>query len=111
MRQATLLDKRQKEIASCRMDVNSLQNKLAERERVHIQNRDLVTKNCGQQSQIDNLKRQMLQMTSKMEEMQTEKDKQVRHYSNKPTNYIQPKQAPYMIHQNKDKPSERRSVQ
>ena len=48
MRQATLLDKRSKEIGSLRMELGQIQNKLVERERVHTQNRDLVTKNCGQ---------------------------------------------------------------
>lgn len=59
IRQATLLDKKSKEIGQLRMEVNSLQMKLQERERVHTQNRDLVTKNCAQQSQIENYKRQI----------------------------------------------------
>jgi hypothetical protein len=43
--------------------------KLAERERVHGQNRDLVTKNCGQQSQIETLKRQAGDLRAKLEGM------------------------------------------
>ena len=31
-----------------RAEIEELKQKLAERERVHAQNRDLVTKNCGQ---------------------------------------------------------------
>ena len=33
-----------------RSEIDALKQKLAERERVHGQNRDLVTKNCAQQS-------------------------------------------------------------
>lgn len=35
----------------------NMQAKLLEREKVHNVNRDLVTKNCGQQSLIDRLQK------------------------------------------------------
>lgn len=41
-------------------------HKVAERERVHGQNRDLVTKNCGQASQIDRLKREAEGLQAKL---------------------------------------------
>lgn len=40
-----------------KQQIEDLKAKLTERDRVHAQNRDLVTKNCGQQSQIDQLRR------------------------------------------------------
>ena len=46
-RQGALLDQRQKEIGSLRIEMSTIQNKLNDRERVHYQNRDLVTKNCA----------------------------------------------------------------
>lgn len=45
-------------MANLRMELSQLQDKLNEREKVYLQNRDLVTKNCSQQSQIEQLKRQ-----------------------------------------------------
>jgi hypothetical protein len=64
------------------MEVNQLQMKLQERERVHTQNRDLVTKNCAQQSQIENYKRQIQALQNKFEELQNEKQQKI--FSNKP---------------------------
>lgn len=75
-RQAALLEQRQKEIQVVRMELGTLQIKLSERERVHLQNRDLVTKNCGQQSQIDHLKRQVQKLEETVNELQADRQKQ-----------------------------------
>ena len=45
-----------------------MNHKFQERERVHLQNRDLVTKNCGQQSQIDFLKKQVEKLQKQLDE-------------------------------------------
>ena len=55
--------------------MEELKQKLAERERVHVQNTYLNTKNCGQQSQIEQLKRQAGELRAKLEGMQNEKIK------------------------------------
>ena len=49
--------------------MEELKQKLAERERVHVQNTYLNTKNCGQQSQIEQLKRQAGELRAKLEGM------------------------------------------
>mmetsp|Transcript_2459 Transcript_2459/g.3759 ORF Transcript_2459/g.3759 Transcript_2459/m.3759 type:complete len:183 (+) Transcript_2459:1377-1925(+) len=46
-RQANLLDQRNKEVQNLRNEIQQYAAKLGERERVHHQNRDLVTKNCA----------------------------------------------------------------
>ena len=51
-RQGSLLDQRVRECNQLKADMAQLQQKLQERERVHGQNKDLVTKNCAQQSTI-----------------------------------------------------------
>ena len=50
------------------MDIGQLQSKYNERERVHQQNRDLVTKNCALQSQVDFLKKKVSDLESKLDE-------------------------------------------
>ena len=62
-----------KETTSLKNDISIIQQKLSERERVHFQNRDLVTKNCGQQSHIDKLKRDVQALQRKVEDMHSEK--------------------------------------
>lgn len=56
-RQAAMLSAKTTENNNLRADLQAMQRKLAEREKVWQQNKDLVTKNCGQQAQIDRLKR------------------------------------------------------
>lgn len=58
-----------------RAEIDELKQKLSDRERVYGQNRDLATKNCGQQSQIDMLKKQVNDLKGKLEGMQNEKVK------------------------------------
>jgi hypothetical protein len=68
------------------MELSQINHKFQERERVHLQNRDLVTKNCGQQSQIDSLKKQVEKLQKQLDEGTQERfnaAKQVQ-YSNKP---------------------------
>ena len=50
------------------MDIGQLQSKYNERERVHQQNRDLVTKNCALQSQVDFLKKKVSDLETKLDE-------------------------------------------
>lgn len=56
--------------------MGTLANKLVERERVHHQNRDLVTKNCGQQSQIDALRRKIQSLEDENNQLIHDKQKQ-----------------------------------
>ena len=63
-RQAGLLEQKVRECGQLKQDMSVLQNKLAERERVHGQNRDLVTKNCAQQSTISRLKKEIQTLTA-----------------------------------------------
>jgi hypothetical protein len=56
-RQANLLEVRNKEVTDLKMQLSQIQIKLNDRERVHQQNRDLVTKSCALQSTIDQLKK------------------------------------------------------
>ena len=46
--------------------------KVNERERVHTQNRDLVTKNCGLQSLVDKLKKDVQALNRKNEQLSNE---------------------------------------
>jgi len=52
-----------------------MQNKLSERERVHNQNRDLVTKNSAQQSTIARLKKEVSDLNQKVQSMSAENEK------------------------------------
>ena len=47
-RQQNIIDLKSKECQMAKQEIDELKQKLADRERVHHQNRDLVTKNCGQ---------------------------------------------------------------
>ena len=47
-RRQILIDQKSKENIQARQELDELKTELAKRERVHAQNRDLVTKNCGQ---------------------------------------------------------------
>lgn len=62
-----------------------MNHKFNERERVHLQNRDLVTKNCAQQSQIDSLRKQVEKLQKQIEEGTQERFIAAKvQYSNKP---------------------------
>ena len=74
-RQQNIIDLKTKEGHDFRQQIDELKAKLAERERVHAQNRDLVTKNCGQQSQIEQLKKINNDLKNKLEFMANEKVK------------------------------------
>lgn len=74
-RQQVIIDVKNKESMQHRQEIEDLKSKLLERERVHAQNRDLVTKNCSQQSQVEQLKRRLNDMGTKLESMQNEKMK------------------------------------
>ena len=77
-RQAGLLEQKVRECGQLKQDMSVLQNKLGERERVHGQNRDLVTKNCAQQSTISRLKKEIQDLNNKMETMAADKSAQAR---------------------------------
>ena len=49
-----------------------IQKKLHEKDKVYSQNRDLVTKNCSQQSWIDRLRRDAKEKDRKIEELTNE---------------------------------------
>lgn len=68
-RQQNIINIKNKECAQQRAEMEELKQKLAERERVHVQNTYLNTKNCGQQSQIEQLKRQAGELRAKLEGM------------------------------------------
>ena len=54
------------------MQAEDFQRKLEEKNKVYNQNRDLVTKNCAQQSVIDRLKKEVKEKNDKIEDLQTE---------------------------------------
>lgn len=71
-RQATMLSAKTTENNNLRTEVQAIQRKLSEREKVWQQNKDLVTKNCGQQSTIDRLKRQAEALQRRVEDLQAQ---------------------------------------
>ena len=69
-RQQNMMTEKVKENNNLRSDMGQLRAKLAEREKVHKQNTDLVTKNCAQQSAIDRLKRRCDDLQKKSDDLQ-----------------------------------------
>ena len=63
-----------KENQHLKKQIEEMKVKLQERERAHNQARDLVTKNCGLQSAIDRLKRDVKELKSKNEELTNERN-------------------------------------
>ena len=70
-RQATMLTAKTSENNNLRAELQAVQRKLSEREKVWQQNKDLVTKNCGQAANIDRLKRQTEALQRKVEDLQS----------------------------------------
>ena len=74
-RQQTIIERANREGLQLKAEIEEMKQKLQERERVHGQNKDLVTKNCGQQSAIDQLRRQVQELKAKLELMNNERHK------------------------------------
>ena len=66
------METRQRENNQIKDEVANLRSKLNERERVYQQNKDLVTKNCGQASQIDRLRKENEELKRNMEQIKND---------------------------------------
>ena len=67
-RQTQLIESRNRENKQLTDEVATLKARLVEREKVHQQNKDLVTKNCNQSSHIDRLKKQYDELKRKLDD-------------------------------------------